>query len=237
MKTNFVRPSQLSAVVLITCLGGCVTTTQPAGVIGSANPDLQPSAEPKPNTPISANTRFAAGTLAEQQGDLPRAVTQYEAALKLEPNAPQTLMRLGMVYTSMQQFDKAIDIWHRYIKATNNSAAGYCNLGLTQELAEHIPESESAFKSAIAADPKNEPARVNYGLMLARQGRIDDAMAQLQAVLTTAEAHYDVASVLESQGKTDAAKSQYREALRFDPDMNDAKSRLSSLDTRDEMKD
>lgn len=229
MKKNCVRWSLLS----VAALGGCVTTTQPAGV-ANTNPAAQDSAEPKPQTPINASTRFAAGTLAEQQGDLSRAVEQYEAALKLEPAAPAALMRLGMVYTSMQQFDKAISIWHRYIKATNNSAAGYCNLGLTQELAQHIPESESAFKSAIAADPKNEPARVNYGLMLARQNRVEDAIAQLQVVLTPAEVHYNIASVMESQGKMDAAKSQYREALRLDPEMNDAKSRLSSLDTVDE---
>ena len=36
---------------------------------------------------------------------------------------------------------------------------------------------------------------------------------------------------LRSEGKTDAAKLQYREALRLDPDMSDAKSRLSALDT------
>jgi tetratricopeptide (TPR) repeat protein len=229
MNKHQVRWSLLSVALL----GGCVTTTQPAGV-ANTNPDVQDSAEPKPQTPINANTRFAAGTLAEQQGDLPRAVTQYEAALKLDPTAPAILMRLGMVYTSMQQVDKAIAIWNRYIKATNNSAAGYCNLGLTQELAQHIPESESAFKKAVAADPKNEPARVNYGLMLARQNRIDDSLVQLQSVLTPAEAHYDIASVLESAGKMDAAKSQYQEALRLDPEMNDARSRLSALDTGDD---
>jgi tetratricopeptide (TPR) repeat protein len=238
MKNNCVRKScvqwsLLSVAAVGGSLVGCVTKTQPSSVTNTI-PDMKDPSEPKPNAPISANTRFAAGTLAEQQGDLPRAATQYEAALKLEPTAPATLMRLGMVYTSMQQFDKAIATWHRYIKATNNSAAGYCNLGLTQELAQHFSESESAFKSAVAADPKNEPARVNYGLMLARQGRLDDAMAQLQAVLTPAESHYDIASVLESQGKTSLAKSQYREALRSDPDMNDAKSRLAALDTDDQ---
>jgi tetratricopeptide (TPR) repeat protein len=229
MDKNRIGWTLLSAVML----GGCVTTTKPVGVAG-ASPEVQDAAEPKPNTPIAASTRFAAGQLAEQQGDLPRAVTQYEAALKLEPNAAPTLLRLGMVYTSLQQCDKAIDIWHRYIKVTNNSAAGYCNLALTLEMAQRLADAEAAFKSAVAVDPKNEPARVNYGLMLTREGRFEDALAQLQVVLTPAEAHYNIGSVLESEGKTDFAKSQYREALRLDPDMNDAKSRLSSLDTTDQ---
>jgi tetratricopeptide (TPR) repeat protein len=226
MKKNTVRWSLLS----VAALAGCVTTHQPVAVT-NATPDARDVAEVKPDAPLNANTRFAAGELAEGRGDLPQAVIQYEAAVKLEPNATETLFRLGMVYTTMQEFDKAVAIWHRYIKATNNSAAGYCNLGLTLELAQRTGEAESAFKSAIAVESKNEPARVNYGLMLARLGRFDEAMAQLQTVLTPAEAHYNIASMLESEGKTDAAKLQYREALRLDPDMNDAKSRLSALDT------
>src|SRR4051794_13592943 len=36
--------------------------------------------------PLTADTRFAAGQLAESQGDAARAITQYRAALKIDPN-------------------------------------------------------------------------------------------------------------------------------------------------------
>ncbi len=114
-----------------------------------------------------------------------------------------------MLYTGLRQFDPAINAWNRYIKVTHQSAAGYCNLGLTLEMAHRRSEAESAYKNAIARDVKNEPAHVNYGLMLARLNRINESLAQLQMVLTPAEAHYDVASVLETQGKTDAARAEY----------------------------
>jgi tetratricopeptide (TPR) repeat protein len=224
---NSARWALLSALAI----SGCATH-QPGATITGTAPAVD-SAEPKADTPITANTHFAAGQLAETQGDVPRAIAQYQAALAVDPKFQPALLRLGMAYTGVKQFDAAIDIWRRYITATNDSAAGYCNLALTLELDQRTNEAESAYKSAVARDPKNEPARVNFGLLLARLGRLDDAAAQLQAVLTPAEAHYDVASVLESQGKNDAARSQYREALRLDPNMNDAKTRLANLDTDD----
>jgi tetratricopeptide (TPR) repeat protein len=184
-----------------------------------------------PDAPLTANTRFAAGQLAESQGDIPRAISQYQEAIKLAPNASAPLLRLGMIYTNLQQFDDAVAIWNSYIKVTGGAAAGYCDLGYTLEVAQRGNEAESAYKTAIAKDGKNETAHVNYGLMLERAGRTDEAIAQLQIVLTPAEVHYNLASVLESQGKISAAKAEYHQAIGLDPDMNDAKARLTALDT------
>jgi tetratricopeptide (TPR) repeat protein len=184
-----------------------------------------------PDAPLTADTRFAAGQLAESQGDMPRAITQYQEAVKLDPKASAPLLRLGMIYTNQQQFDEAVSTWNRYIKVTGGAAAGYCDLGYTLELAGRSSEAELAYRTAIAKDPKNETAQVNYGLMLERAGRTDEAITQLQTVLTPAEVHYNLASVLESQGKISAAKAEYKQAIQLDPEMYDAKVRLTALDT------
>ena len=57
-------------------------------------------------------------------------------------------------------------------------------------------EAETAYLRGIERDPKNVPCRTNYGLMLARLGRTAEGTLQLQAVLTPAEVHYNLASVL-----------------------------------------
>jgi Tfp pilus assembly protein PilF len=116
------------------------------------------------------------------------------------------------------------------VKATDGSAGAYSNLGFCHELAGNPAEAEAAYKKGIAKDPKNEPCRVNYGLMLARAGRTSDAVAQLQAVLKPEEVAYNVASVYEQQGKRELAREQYRKALAIDPEFKDAKARLSKLE-------
>jgi tetratricopeptide (TPR) repeat protein len=65
--------------------------------------------------------------------------------------------------------------------------------------------------------------------MLARLGRTAEATLQLQAVLTPGEVHYNLASVLEHQGRREAAKMEYQRALELDPDLADARQRLTAL--------
>ena len=62
------------------------------------------------------------------------------------------------------------------------------------------------------------------------QGRRAEALTQLQTVLSPAEAHYNLGSVYELQGKNDQAAADYRKALELDPQFQDAKSRLTALE-------
>jgi tetratricopeptide (TPR) repeat protein len=185
--------------------------------------------ETSDDPPFTAATRFAAGQLAESQGNLDSAVTQYREALKIDPNHQQALFRLGAVYTQTRRFDEAIPTWQHYVKATNYSPAAYNNLALCLEAARRDADAERAYQAGIGRDPKDSSCRVNYGIMLARIGRLDDAMAQLGTVLTPAEANYNLGSVFEQAGKKEEAKAYYRKALELDPKLADARSRLAKL--------
>lgn len=179
---------------------------------------------------FTANTRFAAGQLAESQDDFPRAIAQYNEALKLDSRHIPSLYRLALVYTRQKEYPKAIETWNSYIEATDGSAEGYNNLGFCHELAGEADKAETAYKKGIAKDPNHVACRVNYGLMLARHGRTSEAIIQLQAVLTPAQVHYNLASVYEQQGRKEQAKIEYRKALELDPDFIDARTRLSAVE-------
>src|SRR5262249_44549698 len=125
---------------------------------------------------FTAETHFAAGQFAESQGKLPTAVLQYKAALKLDPKHLESMYRLGVVYAELKQFDLALETWKGYVKATNNAADAYANLGFCHELAGHPEEAEKVYRKGIAADAKNSPCRVNLGLLLARRGRIGESL-------------------------------------------------------------
>jgi tetratricopeptide (TPR) repeat protein len=216
----------VAMVLLYTALmQGCVTEQ-------TKQVDASKDTSVKPEPALNANTRFAAGQVAETQGDPGRAIQQYEEAVKLDPKASEPLLRIGIIYTTHQKYDQAIEAWNRYIKVTNGAPAGYSNLGYCLELDQRPHDAEAAYKAGIAKDPRNETCRVNYGLMLARQGRLAEATAQLQAVLNPANVHYDLASVLAEQGNKSAARAEFQKALDADPDMNDAKARLAALETK-----
>jgi protein O-GlcNAc transferase len=180
--------------------------------------------------PLTANTHFAAGQLAETQGNLTVALEQYARALKIEPKHEASVFRTAIVYSRMGQHPQAIATWKRYIELMKTSAAGYSNLGLAYELAGERDHAEVAYRRGIDLDPKNQPCRVNYGLMLARAGRTEDAVEQLGAVLTPAQVHYNLGSVYESMGAREKAKLEYRKSLELDPGLKAAQMRLAGVE-------
>ena len=219
----------LKAIVGLSLLAGCAQSNNSAQSAYEPQPD--PSSFDVPKEPeLNANTRCAAGQLAEAQGDLPRAIQQYSEALKLEPKHEQSLFRLAVVHAQLKQYPQSIEAWKRYLKVTDGSAIGYSNLGFTYELSGQLAQAEEAYKKGISRDMSSRPCRVNYGLMLARMGRTSEATIQLQSVLKPAEVHYNLASVYEQQGRKEQAKAEYNKALTIDPGLYDARVRLSSLD-------
>jgi tetratricopeptide (TPR) repeat protein len=179
--------------------------------------------------PISADTYFAAAQLAETQDAPARAIQQYQAALKSDPKHLPSIFRLGTLYTQIRMFPQAVDAWQAYVKATNGSAAAYNNLGFCYELARKLPDAEAAYKKGIARDATDQSCRVNYGLMLARQGKMKEAAEQFGAVLRPAEVHYNLGSVYEQQGKKQQARAEYEKTLLLDATLHDAKVRLAGL--------
>jgi tetratricopeptide (TPR) repeat protein len=233
------RTAAAAAAILLAAglanIGGCAnkeepSTIRPVGNKTAADMNSERSKfERSEDPPFNANTRFAAGQLAESQGAPQRAVAQYQEALKLDPKMLPAAYRLGVCYTQMRDYPKAIAAWQNYLKLTNGSATAYGNLGFCLELSGQKPQAEEAYQQGIAKDPKNQPCRINYGLMLARAGRIDDALQQLRAVLSEAESHYNLASVYEQQGKKAPAREEYAKALELDPGMWEAKQRLEAM--------
>jgi tetratricopeptide (TPR) repeat protein len=185
--------------------------------------------ESSEDPPFTADTRFAAGQLAESQRQFDNAIAQYRAALKLNPKHLDSMFRLGAVYVQTKRFDEAIATWQRYLKLTNDSPQGYNNLALAYDAAGKPNEAAQAYQAAIARDPNHQASRVNYGLMLARQNQLEAAIAQLSVVLPPAAVHYNLGSVFEQQGRTEEAKAYYRKALELDPKLRDARARLSVL--------
>jgi tetratricopeptide (TPR) repeat protein len=187
------------------------------------------SAEDPEPKPLTADTHFAAGQVAETQNDPNNAINQYKEALKLDANHLPSLFRLAVLYCKLKQFDDATATWKQYIKATHDSGDANSNLAFCYELAGQPLQAEETYQHGIARDPKNIACRTNYGLMLARQQHINEAIRVWQPVLSEAEIDYNLASVYEMDGRKLEAKAEYQKAIEFDPKLADAKARLAAL--------
>jgi tetratricopeptide (TPR) repeat protein len=179
--------------------------------------------------PFTAQTHFAAGQMAESQNNPIAAIDQYEKAIKLDPKHSASLYRLGIVYAQLKRYRDAVTVWKQYVNVTDASATAFSNLGFCCELAGRNDEAETAYRQGIFKDPRNGPCRVNYGLMLARHGHLDQAAVQLQTVLSPSQVHYNIGSVLEGQGLKEQAKYEFQKAIDLNPSFNDARTRMAGL--------
>src|SRR4051812_40414373 len=90
----------LAAMMLLTGCNSSNNSGQPKYNASHAPPEkFKPTADP----PFKAKTHFAAGQLAESQGDSNRAIQQYWAAVKIDPKQQDALFRLGVLYCQAKE--------------------------------------------------------------------------------------------------------------------------------------
>lgn len=227
-----------AALLALTLVAGCGTGKSDVSYVGTettgdAGYDVEPF-EGKPQ--VTADTYFAAGQFhetsvvrpvnkratPEQQARQRRAqrevaIKQYEKALSLDSNHGPSLFRLGVLTTEAKEFETATDYWRRYVDVTGGTAGAWVNLAICLECAGDFVEAETAYRNAIAADPQDKTARVNLGMLLAREGRQQEAIAQLSDVLEPAAVHWHLAHALERRGDHSAANRHFRAAASIDP--------------------
>jgi tetratricopeptide (TPR) repeat protein len=219
----------VTAALVALLVAGCASQNTAPNASGARPHEGTAFEQTAKDPPFTAATHFAAGRLAEAQGDDKHAVEHYVAALKLDPKHKEVTYALALLYTRLKQYPNAITVWKQYVKINDNSADAYSNLGFCYQLSGQTGEAESTYQKGITRDPKNNACRVNYGLLLARAGHISEATIQFQAVLPVAEVHYNLAAVFERDGKNEEAKVEYQRALALDPHCLDASVRLAGL--------
>jgi Tfp pilus assembly protein PilF len=226
--TKWIVISLIGSGFLTGCSGN---SSQSTGNKNPNDPSMQARSEFEisKDPPFTSQTHFAAGQLAESQGNPLSALDQYEKALKLDPKNTPALYRCGVVLAQLKRYSDAVNIWKQYVNTTNADATAFSNLGFCCELAGRNDEAETAYRQGITKDPRNKPCRINYGLMLARHGFIDKAVVQLQTVLSPSQVHYNIASVLEGQGRTEQAKYEFQKAIELNPSFIDAKTRMAGI--------
>jgi tetratricopeptide (TPR) repeat protein len=223
-----IRAAKLIAWSMIAglAIGGCSRKNDPDNRPVAREPDPILDNQDPTFTPAA---HLAAGQLAESQGRAAVAAGQYRAGLALDSNHAELLFSLARVETVARNYDQAIAAWERYVQVTHESPTAWSNLARCHELAGHWTEAEVSYLRALVRDPNHEQTRVNYGILLAKRDRVDEAEQQLAAVLPLAAVHYNLASVYELKGNKPAAREEYHRAIELDPKFVEARQRLALM--------
>ncbi len=196
---------------------------------------LLESIRQKPNRPpayyLLAEAYSRIGDM--QKGKL--ALAQALARTSDPTEGEMEIADLAGLYSRLGEFDQAIQLCNLVLAKEPDLLTALYNCGNANFQLARYSEAEKLLSHAVAVAP-GEPAALYWlGRVYLETGRLPEAQAAFRKVLAIQpdiyEYHYRFAETLEKAGDAQSAKQEYREALRFDPLGEGAKSRLSKLET------
>ena len=116
--------------------------------------------------------------------------------------------------------------------AATDTPAARIRKGRQELSAGNMAAAEKDFRAALAAEPSNAAAHRGLGEIQRHQGKMDDAVKELQESLATrdsAEVRTILAKIYLEQKKTDLARAEAQKALKLAPNYAAAKQLLDHL--------
>lgn len=158
---------------------------------------------------VTSNNDFAHNNLGFfhlRRGELDKAISHFETALKIRSGKSQTRYNLGTALVHV------------------NLANALAREGRPEEAIVH-------YEQAVKLRPDYGDAYYNFGSVLFQQGRINDAIAQWQKALAIqpndAAAHTSLGNALLQKGLPEQAIVHYQKAVEIDPSEVSARNNLA----------
>lgn len=111
---------------------------------------------PDREIPVEIRSRLA--NLCERRGRIERAIEEYEAAIREEPELLEAHRRLANIY-KMFDIPKAIEHFKTVVTLAPNDFAAYYELGLLYYGQEDFSSAKKAIQQHLALNPQNQSAR------------------------------------------------------------------------------
>jgi tetratricopeptide (TPR) repeat protein len=155
-----------------------------------------------------------------------------DSASSWEPESKQTVLDFSIKELGEKVAPLARDSVQRALRAAS-TAEDLFHAALDSEEIGATADAESAYRSAIAADPKHVSAHINLGRLRHGARALDEAERLYRHALELEPGHptarFNLGVVLEDRGATKEAIDAYVEAARLDPRVADVHFNLARL--------
>jgi tetratricopeptide (TPR) repeat protein len=170
---------------------------------------------------------YGEGNALAAMGRLEEAIPRYQVAIDRAPMIPQLWQSLGFAYEDLGNEAKARETYEKALKLFPDSSIGRGILAVLDAKQGNAADALARTDEALALRSDRLELRLNRVALLAELGRIDEAIAEAEALTadprSAADAHGHL-GILFDRYRHDPARAvqHYREALRLSPDRADA---------------
>lgn len=181
-----------------------------------------------------ANTYINQGANLYQEEDLENSLKAFEKAQMIQPNDTLAYFYAGFVANGLENYDKAIASFQKYIDLGGQSSDAY--LSIININSGPKQNKEEALRVVRLAKPKfpnnSDLPKVEIGLLIDLK-RIDEAKSGLEAAIKKEPnnkiLHFYLGYANASLNNYPEAKKNYEDALKVDPQYFEAQLYLAKL--------
>lgn len=127
--------------------------------------------------------RETAGVLLSLAQEMPRAIEQLQAAIRLMPQAPSPTFSLAGILALQGRHDDSIRLYRECLRFVPDSFEVLIRIGIVELGQRRFPEAIQDFREAIKSKPDSVAARIRLGAALLQTGDKKAARGQFQEVI------------------------------------------------------
>ena len=182
---------------------------------------------------ISLDLIFKNAVDFHSKGKIKEAKNLYEKVLTYKSDHFLALGNLGIIFSQLKEFDKAIDLFNRAIKLNPLYAEGFNNLGNVLFETHQFEKSLDCYKKAIELNPNFSDAYNNIGNIYQQKENLSKSIeyyelaASFATGLGKAKPYYNLANIFREQGDFEKSIDLYKKAIDINPNFTEAYINLS----------
>lgn len=205
VKAEFERAVQLDPTMLDARFGLVDFYTMAPGFMGgSMEKAKEQAAEIVKLNPMRGH--LAGARIAEREKDLAAAEREFQAAVTAAPDGAQAYYSLASFYRRQTKWDQAFATYERLMKAKPDDIVAHLGWGAVSALSgKSYDRGERELKFFLANAPKD------------------------MIIQNMSGAHFRLGQIYEKTARRDQARAEYAEALKINPQNQDAKKALDAL--------
>lgn len=160
-------------------------------------------------------------------------IEKWEEAVKLNADDLEAHLNLGFAYQQAERFEEAVDQYDYVIERAPSDTAALYNRGVVLLELGRDDEAEESWWNVLEADPEHVLAAKSLGEYYASRREYRSLIEAVRPVVevneSAADLQYLMGLAYENLGNRDWARARYELALKYYPDMPEARDGLDRL--------